>query len=47
LYPRDTWRAFVRGRRSGNLYADAAPAWRSVLDDDIDALRARLPVTRA
>jgi ubiquinone biosynthesis protein Coq4 len=47
MYPRDTWRAFMRGRSSGNLYADAAPAWQAVLDDDIDALRARLPVTRA
>ena len=44
IYPRATWRAFMRGRRSGNLYRNSSPAWQSVLDDDIDALRARLPV---
>ena len=47
IYPRTTWRAFMRGRRSSNLYRAAAPAWQSILDDDIDTLRARLPVTNA
>lgn len=43
LSPSATLAAFARGRRSTNLYAGALPA--GLLDEDLDAVRARLGVT--
>ena len=40
-----TWRAFVRGRRSGNLYHDG---WRdALLDESVGAMRTELGLDRA
>jgi hypothetical protein len=41
--PRRTWRAFVRGRHSRNLYGGEFRD--SLLDDSVDALRQRLGLT--
>jgi hypothetical protein len=45
IAPRAVWRAFVRGRRTGNLYRDE---WsEALLDTEVSALRSRLGLDRA
>ena len=43
IAPRRTWRAFRRGRRSGNLY-DRAALDESLLDRTVDELRAKVGI---
>lgn len=46
LAPRRVFRAFVRGRHSGNFYRAALPLPASLLDEDVDAVRERLGLHR-
>lgn len=40
--PRRVWRAFVRGRHSGNFYREPLPLDPTVLEQDVDEVRRRL-----
>jgi hypothetical protein len=44
--PRRVFRAFVRGRRSGNFYRAPLPLDPALLDEDVDAVRERLGLHR-
>lgn len=44
--PRRVWRAFVRGRHSGNFYRESLPLDPAVLEQDIDEVRQRLRLDR-
>lgn len=46
LAPRRVFRAFLRGRRSGNFYRAALPLDPAVLEQDVDAVRERLHLDR-
>jgi len=46
LAPRRVFRAFLRGRRSGNFYRDPLPLDPAVLELDVDAVRERLGLHR-
>jgi hypothetical protein len=44
--PRRVFRAFLRGRRSGNFYRAPLPLDPALLDEDVDAVRERLGLHR-
>lgn len=44
--PRRVFRAFLRGRRSGNFYRAPLPLDPALLDEDVDAVRRRLGLHR-